>query len=147
MKPLKSVLLMSLFVLMVPSFGVGVMVENKEEAYEGYWRFVKEDFRARHPWWPGWMVGKALKTRLFLSKDVFIQYKSPTEKHGEPKKITFLEQSSPEMWEFGRQESDGILTFSLTKSEQGWVYREGKTEYLLRKESPQEVIKWKSGEK
>ena len=117
---------------------------NKSEQYEGHWRFVKEDFSKRHPFWPNYFIKKALKTRLYLSKDKFIQYKDPNTLHGKPKDIISIVEKKDNHWEFKRKDSDNIVLFTLTKKNGIWIYREGKKEYQLKKDSPDLHLKWKN---
>lgn len=109
--------------------------------YRGHWRFVKEDFSKRHPWWPGFMIKKALKTRLVLSDEHFVQYLKPGEMHGQPREIIEV-KALAEGWSFLRVEKGDEVSFRIIPRGERWFYIEEGKEYEVVKESEAEVKTW-----
>jgi hypothetical protein len=108
----------------------------------GYWRFVQEDFRERHPWLPSFMIKRALKTRLFLGDD-FIQYRSPKKMIGERRPIETVKTLGKDHYLFERKEDQKKVVFELYRKDDKWFYREGDLLYQLVKDSPDDQLRWK----
>lgn len=118
-------------------------LKDNRESYEGYWSFVREDFKKRHRFWPSWMISKAMKTRLYLSQDFFIQYSNPNETYKEPRPMKEVIPHEDQGWKFIREESNAEISFTLKKEGDVWIYRENEKVYQLVKNSPEEVNRWK----
>jgi len=112
--------------------------------WQGYWRFAKEDFKTKHPWWPNFVINKALKTRLFLSKETFIQYSEPSKIYGKPRKISSILKKGPDQWLFTRKEKSQSIKFTFSKVTDIWIYTEGKKVYQLIKDSKEDTLHWKN---
>jgi sensor histidine kinase YesM len=112
-------------------------------AYQGYWSFVREDFKKRHRFWPSWMINKAMNTRLYLSDDFFIQYSNPKKTYKEPRPIRKIVQQGEQSWTFVREEGGKQVSFELKKEGELWIYRENEKVYQLVKNSPEDVLAWK----
>lgn len=116
---------------------------------EGYYRFEREDFRRRHPLMLGFMVNKALRTRLHITGDHYIQYITPDKLYKDRREVLEVSPTSEQTgWRFVRLESGRQISYTMTPQGQNrWLYKEGDKEYLLIKCSDQEVADWKNAGK
>lgn len=121
-------------------------VSKHIHGFEGSWRFDKEDFSKRHPFYMDWMVRKALNTRLVLSSEFFIQYRSPGQLHKSKRSIIEVEKLE-QGWRLTRKEGDAHITMTLTLENDRWIYREADMEYQLHRDHPEEWQRWLSGAK
>jgi hypothetical protein len=119
-------------------------VEKREgrEVCAGYWRFVKEDFRKRHPFLPGFLVKRALNTRLYIGKN-FIQYESPDVMIGKARLIEKVEELKADHFSFSRKEGDKKVDFEFYKKDEKWFYREGDLFYQLIKDNEEDQRVWR----
>jgi len=122
----------------------GEVESGEVKIYQGYWRFVREDFKKRHPFLPGFMVNQALATRLYLGDD-FIQYRSPDSMIGEPRPIVQVETVKEDHFRFQRREKGRLVAFELYRENGEWFYREGDLFYQLIKDTPEDHQRWKHG--
>jgi hypothetical protein len=120
--------------------------ENKTTTYKGYWRFDRVDFEKRHKYMFGFLINKALNTRLQLTDEHYIQYLNPTKIYKDKRKIIsvlkLLKDNKLKGWEFTRIENEKKITFSIVKDQEYWYFREAKKEYQLIKESESDYKKW-----
>lgn len=117
-----------------------------QNAYEGYWRFVKKDFKKRHRFLPSFLIEKAIQTRLYISSTEFIQYISPDVIHKEPRKITDISKIE-NGWKFTRIEDKKEINFKLVKEKNNWFFKEVGKEYQVIKDNQIDVEKWKGKNK
>jgi len=120
---------------------------SKNQGYQGYWRFVKDDFSKRHPFYLSFMINKAMNTRLYLDDQVFIQYVKPQKLHKPAESLIKVREEMNGGWSFVRKNMDGLVEFEIVLEGQKWYYREGKMEYQLIKTTEKEVEEWEKQNK
>lgn len=134
---MKTILVL-LFVSMTPF----AWSNDADNGYQGYWRFVKEDFSKRHPFYLSFMINKAMNTRLYLDDQVFMQYVKPKKLHKSAESLIKVKKDSDRGWSFVRKNKGGLVEFQIVLEGQKWYYREGKMEYQLIKTTEKEVEEW-----
>lgn len=116
--------------------------ESEPPAYAGYWRFVREDLKKRHPLLPSFLINRALNTRLFLG-DEFIQYRSPEKMLGKARPIERVEVVKDSHFRFFRSEGERQVSFEIFQKDQKWFYREGDLLYQVLRDTPTDQKRWR----
>lgn len=107
----------------------------------GYWRFDKNHFKEVHPMWIGWMIKKAMNTRLFISENEYIQYMKPKKVYGSIRPIVDM-SFDKNKWIFKRKEKSTLVPFQIYHEDGKWFFKEGKKVYQVHKDNDLEIKAW-----
>jgi hypothetical protein len=111
---------------------------------KGTWRFVKKDFKKRHPYMLGFLVNKALRTRLSIEKKHFVQYIHPKKIYKEKRELIEIKKDNNK-WLLSRKEGSVTVKFIFYKKNNNWYYKEGDMEYQVIKDSKEDYEAWLKG--
>jgi hypothetical protein len=130
-----------LIILTFISFNFLIGEEIDPKKYEGYYRFVRDDFKKRHRFMLNFLVNKALNTRLCVKNGKFIQYISPKKTYKSKRKIISVKNINGS-WHFERMEGNKKIMFSFIKEKNKWFYVENKLKYQVIKDNEKEHNDW-----
>ena len=114
--------------------GIGSFEATAAEDFIGTWKFDRQQFSKQHPFYPKFIVDKAMKARLVLTKQTFTQYKNNDTKLYPKEKLKLLRYSNSE-WVFQRENQSGnVKEFRITKTDGDYYYHEKNKTYLIHRD-------------
>ncbi len=111
-------------------FTVALQAQPSVFEYQGTWRFDREQFEDKHYLLPGFMVNRAMKTRLVLADDYFAQYDDDREIIGVKRPLEILKRDENE-YALQRLDDGKPVQFFMQQRDDGIYFVEGKDEYKL----------------